>query len=441
MIYYKDANYNIIPKLVKRKGKYYDDNIYTFDIETTSIIYNSETGKSFIYDKTKDPEYYEKLDKYGYMYIWQFSINDMVVYGRTWNEFIELLTVLKNLYYGIKIIYVHNLGFEFSFMKNYFDDFKIFARTNHKPITARSEQFNIEFRCTLMLTNMKLESLPKNYNLPVQKQTGLLNYNKIRTNTTDLTDDELKYCEYDCLVVYELIKKKRAQYINVVNIPLTQTGELRRVCQKMYKEDYTYKNWLNKQLITDIKLFKWCLDAFQGGYVHACARYANRVIYGVKSYDIASSYPTAQTAELYPISAPFPVSNKVTIDKMIESKNILYITEIEFISIESVMPSNILSESKCRNKYHVLADNGRVRKADKITVTLTNIDLISIRKFYKWNEKETRIIKTYGFYAGYLDAKFINLIWDLYVDKTKLKGVIEKQELYAQEKQYINSCY
>ena len=79
MIYYKNADYNLIPKLVKRSGKYYDDNIYSFDIETTSIIYNNETGKSFLYDKSFEPDYYEKMEKYGYMYIWQFSINDMVV--------------------------------------------------------------------------------------------------------------------------------------------------------------------------------------------------------------------------------------------------------------------------------------------------------------------------------------------------------------------------
>ena len=206
MVYYKDAIYNLKSKVVKRNGIYYDDNIYTFDIETTSIIYNPHTDKSFLFDKAKPPEYYDTMHKYGYMYIWPFSINDMVVYGRYWEEFIELLTVLKKVYFGRKIIFVHNLGFEFAHMKNLFNDFKIFARTNHKPITARSDEYNVEFRCTLMLTNMKLESLPKNYNLPIKKQVGLLDYNKIRTNETELTDDELKYCEYDCLVIYELIK-------------------------------------------------------------------------------------------------------------------------------------------------------------------------------------------------------------------------------------------
>lgn len=440
MIYYKDAIYNIKPKLVKRKGKYYDDNIYTFDIETTSVIRNPETGEVFIYDKTKEPSYYEKMEKYGYMYIWQFSINDMVVYGRYWEEFLELLDVLKKVYYGTKIIFVHNLGFEFSAMKDYFDDFKIFARTNHKPITARSEQYNIEFRCTLMLTNMKLESLPKNYNLPIEKQVGLLDYDKIRTSETELTDDELKYCEYDCLVVYELIKKKREQYINVVNIPLTQTGELRRVCQKMYKDDYKFKKWLNRQLITDVSLLQWCLKSFQGGYTHANACYANRIMYDVKSYDIASSYPFAQTAELYPVSAPYAISKEVSIEQMIKDvKRRLYITEVTFYGIESVMQSNILSVSKCENKFHVLADNGRLRKAERVTCILTSIDLISLSKFYKWEKYE--IVKTYGFDVGYLDRKLVNLIWDLYVDKTALKGIEEEYENYMQQKRYINACY
>lgn len=439
MIYYKDAIYNLKSKIVKRNGIYYDDNIYTFDIETTSIIYNPNTDKSFLFDKRKPPEYYDTMHKYGYMYIWQFSINDMVVYGRYWEEFIELLTVLKKLFYGRKIIFVHNLGFEFAHMKNCFNDFKIFARTNHKPITAKSDEYNIEFRCALMLTNMRLESLPKNYNLPVKKQVGLLDYNKIRTNETELTDDELKYCEYDCLVIYELIKKMKEQYRNIVNIPLTQTGELRRVCQKLYKDDYKYKKWLHDQLIDDVSMLQWCLKAFQGGYTHANACYANRIIYEVQSYDIASSYPYAQTSELYPVSKPFPISPKFDIDKMIADKTKLYITEITFNKIESVMQSNILSESKCFDKYHVLSDNGRVRKAERITTVVTSIDLINIKKYYKW--ESYTINKTVGFFAGYLDKKFIELIWNLYVDKTALKGITEEYENYMRQKRYINACY
>ena len=439
MIYYKNADYNLIPHLIRSKGRYYDDNIYSFDIETTSLMYNPNTDTYELYDKSKPPKYYEPYEKYGYMYIWQFSLNDLVVYGRTWEEFTEFITVISRVYPGRKFIFVHNLAWEFQFIKPIFTDFEIFARTNHKVITARSEKYNLEFRCSLMLANMKLELLPQNYNLPVRKQTGLLNYDKIRTTNTPLTADELKYCEYDCLVVYELIKKKRAQYKHIVNIPLTQTGELRRVCQKMYVNDYDFKSWLDKQLVTDIRVLQFCLRAFQGGFVHANACYANRVIYGVDSYDIASSYPTAQTAELYPVSIPFPVSPDYDIDKILFTTDRLFITEITFYNIESTTQTNIISTSKCYNQYHVVADNGRLRKAERITITLTSVDLFNVVRFYKYDRYE--ITQTYGFFVGYLDKKLINLIWDLYVDKTALKDIENQKDKYLQQKQYINACY
>lgn len=439
MIYYKNADYKIIPDVKKAKGRFYDNNIYTFDIETTSILYNPETGQTMLYDNTQPPEYYEKWEKYGYMYIWQFSINDMVVYGRTWGEFIELLTVLKKVYFGRKIIYIHNAAFEFQFLKGYFDDLQVFARTNHKIITARSDEYNLEFRCSLFLTNMKLESLQKNYNLPIGKKSGDLDYNKIRHNKTKLSPDELRYCEYDCLVLYELIKKKRDQYKTVEKIPLTQTGELRRECQKLYRNDQAFKGWLQPQLITDVKLLQWLLNAFMGGYVHANVAYANRVLYDIDSYDIASSYPAAQTAELYPVSAPFEISPDFSIYDMMHDKTRLFVTEITFHNIRSTCQSTILSASKCRDVYHMRTDNGRVRACDLLTVTLTSIDLISIDQFYTWDSYEIK--RTIGFYAGYLDKKFIDYIWTLYEGKTALKGIPEHDEMYRKMKQYINACY
>jgi hypothetical protein len=439
MIYYKNADFNLIPDLKKSKGRFYDNNIYTFDIETTSILYNPVTGQYMLYDTTQPPEYYDKWEKYGYMYIWQFSINDYVVYGRTWDEFIEFLTVLKKVFFGRKIIYIHNAAFEFQHFKHLFNDLQIFARTNHKIITARSDEYNLEFRCSLFLTNMKLDSLQKNHNLPIGKKSGDLDYNQIRHSKTKLTPLELQYCEYDCLVVYELIKKKREQYKTVEKIPLTQTGELRRECQKLYRDDFNFKSWLQKQLVTDVLMLQWLLDAFMGGYVHANAAYANRIIFDVDSYDIASSYPAAQTSELYPVSAPFEMSPDFDIDQMLSDDKRLFVTEITFYNIRSKWQSNILSSSKCRDVYKMRSDNGRVRACDRLTVTLTSVDLASIKNFYTWDRYEIK--RTVGFFAGYLDKKFINYIWDLYQGKTALKGLPEYDELYKQMKQYINACY
>ena len=440
MEYYKVAEYNLKSKLVFKNHVIYDDNIYTFDIESTSIMYNPKTGAYELYDKTKEPEYYDTWEKYGYMYIWQFGINDTVVYGRTWEEFIELLTVLKKLFIGRKFIYVFNLAFEFQFFKHLFNDLTIFARANHKVIYARSDEFNIEFRCALFLTNMRLEKLAENYNLPITKMSGDLDYDKIRHNKTKLTKKELRYCEYDCLVVYELIKKKREEYRTVHNIPLTQTGELRRVCQKMYRDDFQYKSWLHSQLINDVSLLQWCLMAFMGGYTHACASYANRIMYDIASYDIASSYPYAETAEQYPVSIPFECNTNYTVDDIINDDKCLFIVEITLKDIHAKYLNNIISESKCSNKYNVRVDNGRVRSADSIDIVVTSIDLKCIFDFYdvRGGYEFRRVV---GFFKGYLDKKFIDLIWTLYTDKTALKGIEEQTDNYNKQKRYINACY
>jgi len=440
MQYYNVAEYTLKSKLVFKNHVIYDDNIYTFDIESTSIMYQPKTGTYELYDKTKEPEYYDTWEKYGYMYIWQFGINDTVVYGRTWEEFIELLTVLKKVFIGRKFIYIFNFAFEFQFIKHLFNDLQIFARANHKVIYARSDEYNIEFRCALFLTNMRLEKLAENYNLPITKMSGDLNYDCIRHNKTKLTAKELRYCEYDCLVVYELIKKKREEYHTVHNIPLTQTGELRRVCQKMYKNDYAYKSWLQGQLINDVALLQWCLQAFMGGYTHACASYSNRIMYDVSSYDIASSYPYAETSEMYPVSRPFECKTDYTIDEIINDDKCLFIVEITLKDIHAKYLNNIISESKCFNKVGVTVDNGRIRSAKSIDIVVTSVDLKSINDFYdiKGGYTFKRVI---GFFKGYLDKKFVDLIWTLYADKTALKDIIDQIDNYGKQKRFINACY
>ena len=126
MNYYKNADYTVKNDIVRKNGRVYDDNIYSFDIETTSVFLSAKNEISD-FDYSKKPENYTDLDKIGFMYIWQFSINSDVYYGRTVPELIEFLTALKKNIIATKIVYVHNLGFEFQFLRNFIDDFDVFA--------------------------------------------------------------------------------------------------------------------------------------------------------------------------------------------------------------------------------------------------------------------------------------------------------------------------
>ena len=433
--YYKSADYIIKNDIVRKNGRIYDDNIYSFDIETTSIFLSAKND-IIDFDYSKKPEYYADFDKIGFMYIWQFSINSDVYYGRTVPELIEFLTALKKNIIATKIVYVHNLGFEFQFLRNFIDDFEVFARQPRHPIVARTKKFGIEFRCSLMLTNSKLENLPKMYNLPIEKMTGDLDYSKRRTSDTKLSVKELTYCEHDCLVVYELIKKFKLQYNHVMNIPLTQTGTLRRECQQMYRKNYKYKKWLNQQLPQTFENLKFILAAFSGGYTHANHYYTGSVLKNIKSMDITSSYPTVMVSEKYPVTQFFDSNIKNIDDFNSEYK---YIVEITFINIYAVTDNTYLSLSKSHSGYHVITDNGRIQSAEQIEYILTDVDIDIIKKCYKWDSytiKRAKIAK-----AGYLDTLFIKKILDLYNKKTTYKGIENMKNEYMQSKQYINSMY
>lgn len=272
-----------------------DNNIYTFDIETTSyIIYEGKQLEPIKYlDLTQKQK--EQCNFYGTMYIWMFGINDDVYYGRTYEEFKEFLQFIEistNSYDVKKIIYVHNLSFEFQFLRNILQFDKVMARKSRKIMKCSILNMNYEFRCTLMMTNCKLEKLPQVYQLDVEKLVGNLDYSKMRHTKTMLTKKELAYCENDCLVVYKYITRELQQYSKIKQIPLTSTGHVRREFKDLITKDYDYRNKVRRAISTDGHIYNLLVEAFAGGYTHANWIYADTIIKNVSSYDFTSSYPS-----------------------------------------------------------------------------------------------------------------------------------------------------
>lgn len=270
MMKYWDEYYGHEPEILGKR-KFFDNTIYTFDIETTSfLILNNKMIPACDYLKlTKDEQ--EKSVFMSNMYIWMFSINEQVYYGRTWNELRAFL--LRIEYYGTehkKIVYVHNLPYEFQFLRNCLTFKNVFARKCRKPMKFELEEFNFEFRCSLVLTNSKLEKLPKNYGFEdkVQKLTGNLDYTKIRNSKTILTEKELKYCENDCLVIYEYIKKELETYKTLKGIPLTNTGHVRKELKEKTMKNYAYRNKVRKSINIDGHVYNLLLKAFQRTDTH-----------------------------------------------------------------------------------------------------------------------------------------------------------------------------
>ena len=431
--YYKDFKPYDIKEVGKRKK--YDNNIYTFDIESTSfIVLDGKIYNNYEYEKLGDKEQ-KRCEKRACMYVWQFGINDTVYYGRTWNEFIEFLRMIDNYCTFKKIIFVHNLSFEFQFLMRVLKFESVFARKSHKVMKAELENFNIEFRCSLFMSNQKLESLPKTYNLPVQKLVEKLDYNLLRHSKTILSEEELSYCENDCLVLYYYIKYMRDIYEQVNKIPTTSTGQVRRELFNITLKDYKYKRKVYKAINTDPHVYNLLVYAFQGGYTHSNYLMTNSLLSDVDSWDITSSYPYSMLVQKYP-SKEFKPCKVEKIEDLL--KSFAYLLVVRFKNVKSKFYNHFISGSKCFELRGAKYDNGRIIRADSFKMVLTDVDFKLYNECYDF---EYTIEESYYSKYDYLPIQLVNFILEKYVKKTTYKGIKEKELDYNLEKAKFNSIY
>lgn len=420
---------------IKGKRNLYDTNIYTFDIETSSYyVLDGEVYPAVKYDNLSEKEK-QRAIKRSHMYIWMFGINDIVYYGRTWDELKQFLKRLDEHISDRKYVFIHNLAFEFQYLKSNFHFDEVSARKSHKVITAIMRDYNIMLKCSYMMSNVALKYLPKMFDLPVEKKVGDLDYSLIRNPNTPMTDIELGYCEYDCLVLYHYILKELEVYEDVKHIPTTNTGKVRRELQDLTRTNFKYRRVVNKAINTSPVIYNRLCEAFLGGYTHANWIYADEVLENVDSYDIASSYPYVLVTQKYPNSEFRPCKIRRREDM---SKRLAYLLVVKFKNVKCKYYNNFISASKCRNLRGAKYDNGRLISAAEFEMTLTDIDFYFYLDTY---DLEYEILECYYSSMSYLPKTLIEFILDKYVGKTELKGVEGREMEYGRIKGMYNSIY
>ena len=440
----REANFNIEEKRVhhKRKDgikksdirkKCFD--IFSFDIEVTSAWLKDDNTITGYYPGQKE-EYWNSLKPLSLCYVWQFSYNDTVYYGRTLEEFIELLKDLPQE--TQTIIYVFNLSYEWHFLINVLTPKSVFARSPHKPIKCTFKEFPyIEFRCAYVLENTNLENWGKD--LGIKKLVGDLDYEKIRTPLTPLTDKELAYCEHDCLIVYEGIKKELETYGNVFDIPLTSTGKIRKDCKERIYID-GYDKYIKKQ-VPSAEIYALLLKVFSGGYTHANRYHANKAIRGhIEHYDFTSSYPSCMIAFKYSVGR-WTYRTETFIPKEESFENYAFIFKLRFVGLRSTKLNTYIQKSKIFNASDIVNDNGRVVSGN-FDIYVMEYDWIIIKDFYEWD----KVILLDSWYSkkDYLPKEFIEYILELYVNKTQYKGITDSPEIvdkYRRAKGFLNALF
>lgn len=420
---------NAIPELnaidyCKKKKVSYINLASSFDIETSSF-YDAHKQKTAI------------------MYIWQFAINDIVILGRTWEDFIKLLNEIHIFYNTNRnihfVCYIHNLSYEFQFMRKWIEWQDIFATDERKPLYCVSKD-GIEFRCSYRLSGYSLATLAKNLTRhTIKKLVGDLDYSLVRTSITPIDNNELQYCINDVLIVTAYIKECLEDYGNICDIPLTQTGKVRRYVRSNCISNDNYKYLMKKLTLSSMEYLQ-LRKAFQGGFTHANSMYSTLKCYDVTSYDFTSSYPTVMLSEKFPMSKSRYIGNCTIEQFEYYRKNYCCMFDLKLENVVSkVRFENVISFSKCFRIEDYVLNNGRVFSAKMLITTITENDFETISKFYSYSNSE--IHNLYIYKKDYLPKPFILAILRLYNDKTQLKGVSGKEVEYLHSKEMLNSCY
>ena len=407
----------------RNNKRVYKDLFCAFDIETTN---------------------HPDLEQ-AYMYIWQFQIEDQTIIGRTWMEFKEFMfnLKLKLKEHEYLMIYVHNLSFEFSFLKGIYNFKKddVFSIEPRKVLRCTMWD-HFELRCSYLLTNMNLDTFTARMGVTRKLSGDEFDYSKIRYPWTDLTDQELRYCIVDVQGLVEALKVYfKIEDDNFYTIPFTSTGFVRRDVKRAMRH-YNRQDLYNMQ--PDYEVFRILREAFRGGNTHANRFYANTIMENITSFDRVSSYPDVQINELFPMS-PWIRENDITAERacrIIYKHQRAALMRVGFRNIRLKDPlwgCPYIPKHKCRNLGQHANDNGRILWADWLELSICDPDLKIIMQEYDYDS-----ITFYDFYHcryGRLPKPLREEVQKFYRDKTELKGVEGQELFYMLQKAKLNSIY
>lgn len=381
------------------------------------------------------------------MYIWQFAVMDLrngniwYCFGRTWEQFTKLL---DSFYHeGITVlVWVHNLSYEFQFMRHWlpFQKDKIFALKSRKVVRADID--GVQFRCSYIQTNKSLDAFTRDMGVVHQKLSGVeFDYSKKRYPWTEMTTEELQYCCNDVVGLLESMQvRMRMENDTLYSLPLTSTGYVRRLAKEAMRK---FNHNQLQAMMCDVDVYKLLRLEFRGGDTHANRYHVNKILENVASYDRASSYPDVMLNYRFPMSAftPRMITDIGELEKKCQIRDCCFIAVFTITNLQQrdiYYGAPYLSLDKAVEISGQVVDNGRILSANRAVYVFNDIDWKIVKSEYVG---EVEISQVYIAKYGYLPQAFRDLVIDLFHKKTSLKNVDGQELNYMRSKELINSLY
>ena len=433
-VYYKDFNFEILKNIMYinkpgRKSEKYSDCIMMLDTETS---------------KTKANEVCEN-----YIVAWSISIrafhkNICTLYGNKPSECVECLNFIFSCLPGNKhFCYIFNLSYDWTFLRRFFiNEFGIPIKQlntkSHYPIYIEFDNGFI-LRDALILAQRKLEKWAIDMDVEHKKAVGSWNYDLIRNQDYKFSNDEIHYIENDTLSGVECIDAlMQSIHKKIYSMPWTATGIPRDEVKTRGKQNQANAKFKKQLLSYDEQMIMQ--KVFHGGYTHGNRLYYNETITGdIICYDFASSYPFVMLSEKFP-SEKFTKTDNCSISEILDDTDNAYFFKLILINArlkDYEYPMPCLQFSKCTKIINADLDNGRVLSCDYCEIYLTELDASVLYDTYDFDHHIC--IDVYTSYKKYLPRWFTDYIFDLFQQKTMLKGV--DPVLYGVSKGKLNSLY
>ncbi len=428
----KEIDFSKMEKKYTKKGRsrlWYYNIPASYDIETSSFYNENDEPTALTYSHA--------LNIDGYVFKMEY-----------WHELTHTLEYISEKAElddrHRMIIYVHNLSYEFQFMKNHFEFKDVFSNGSERKILYALTTNGIEFRCSYMLTGSNLANVARNLTTyTIDKMDGDLDYTKIRTPETYLSEEELQYIVNDVVIIEYHIREAMEKSGDITKLPLTNTGYVRELIRDNTikgdsKENEQYRN-LMKSLKLEKEEYLALREAFAGGYTHGNIDKLNQTHQDVHAMDFASSYPGRMLMYKYPMGkgVKYELKDKEDFKKQIRMYNCLFYIELNNITRKANEP--YISYSKVNKSKNVTINNGRIDSASSVSLWITEVDYISILKSYDIGSY--RVGTLYRYRSGYLPKLFVDCILELYGDKTKFKDLDDFIEAYNRAKELLNSSF
>lgn len=415
-------------------------------------------------------------DVTGWIYQWAICIKQHIyVYGRKPTELIDFM-VRCSEYYELSydkriVIYIHNMQYDFAYLKKYLSRYdpqiKVLAIDRHCVLTV--DVLGFRFICSYKLTNLSLAVLSSKYAKRYIKAVGEIDYNIIRYQDSELTEDDWYYMFSDVASQYDGVREYLAMngYTFAADAPFTSTGFVRVDMRKASKTD---DSWRDEFQLSALSLsdYRLCRQAFMGGITICSYKYAGVTIREkaiVKKSkagnefsslemghdDFTSSYPARQMLDYMPTGRPMhygDITEKSEFEWLISKYCCVFMLTLENVHLKKGVTAPYIPSSKCLGVDTIVNEkgvkvpdwlklNGKIVYCKKMTIAVTELD-------YKWIKRQYTASAMYVsnmicFKRGKLPAWFKGKVMELFTNKSTLKH--KEPILYAKSKNLLNGIY